>query len=134
MSTDLDDLDAVRAAVQRYVDACTDADSEALRTALHPDWRMYGIEEAGDEVAASVDDYVAWVAKRQPPVGYRATITHLEIATDVATATLVEENYYDVDYVVFFSLVRYGGLWRIVTKAYSQVSSQQTQKLGHEDL
>jgi hypothetical protein len=123
MSTDLDDLDAVRAAVQRYVDACTDADSEALRTSLHPDWRMYGIEdEAGEEVAVSVDDYVAWVAERQPPVGYRATITHLEIATDVATATLVEEHYYDIDYVVFFSLVRYGGTWRIVTKAYSQVS------------
>ena len=36
MSTDIDDLNAVRDAVQRYVGACTNADSEALRSALHP--------------------------------------------------------------------------------------------------
>jgi Putative lumazine-binding len=121
VSTDIDDLDAVRAAVQRYVDACTNADSEALRSALHPAWRMYGIDTSDEEVAVPVDEFVAWVAGRQPPVGYRATITHIEITTDVALATLVEEKYYDTDYIIFFSLVRSGGRWSIVTKTYSSV-------------
>ena len=123
MSIDIDDLNAVRAAVQRYVDACANADSEALRSALHPAWRMYGIEPLplDEEVAVSVDEYVAWVADRQPPVGYRATITQVEITADVAMATLVEEKYYDIDYIVFFSLVRSGGTWCIVTKTYSGV-------------
>ena len=123
MSIDIDDLNAVRAAVQRYVDACANADSEALRSALHPAWRMYGIEPLplDEEVAVPVDEYVAWVADRQPPVGYRATITQVEITADVAMATLVEEKYYDIDYIVFFSLVRSGGTWCIVTKTYSGV-------------
>jgi hypothetical protein len=123
MSADIDDLNAVRAAVQRYVDACTNADSQALRSALHPAWRMYGIEPSplDEEVAVPVDEYVAWVADRQPPVGYRATITQVEITADVAMATLVEEKYYDIDYIVFFSLVRSGGTWCIVTKTYSGV-------------
>ena len=123
MIGDIDDLEAVRAAVQRYVDACTRADSEALRSALHPAWRMYGIEPAplDEEVAVPVEEYVAWVAERQPPVGYRATITQVEISSDVAMATLVEEKYYDIDYIVFFTLVRSGGTWCIVTKTYSRV-------------
>jgi hypothetical protein len=126
MSTDINDLSAVREAVQRYVDACTNADSEALRSALHPAWRMYGIDTSEEEIAVTVDEFVAWAADRQPPPGYRATITHIEITADVAMATLVEEKYYDTDYndtdyIVFFSLVRSGGMWRIVTKTYSRV-------------
>ena len=117
----IDELDAVRAAVQRYVDACANADPEALRSALHPEWRMYGIDALAEDIAAPPDGFVSWVADQQPPVGYRATITHVEVVADAATATLVEESYYDVDYVVYFTLVRYGGTWQIVTKTYSQV-------------
>jgi hypothetical protein len=120
MSTDMDDLNAVREAVQRYVDACTNADSEALRSALHPAWRMYGIDTT-EEVAVTVDEFVDWAADKQPPLGYRATITHIEIASDVAMATLVEEKYYDSDYTIHFSLIRSGGRWHIVTKTYSRV-------------
>jgi len=122
MSTYIDNLNAVREAVQRYVDACANADSEALRSALHPAWRMYGIDTSEEEFAVTVDEFVAWVAdKQQPPLGYRATITHIEIASDVAMATLVEEKYYDTDYTVHFSLIRSGGMWHTVTKTYSRV-------------
>ena len=121
MSTDIDDLNAVRDAVQGYVSACTHADSAALRSALHPAWRMYGIDTSEEEIAVTVDEFVAWAADMQPPPGYRATITHIEIIADVAMATLVEAKYYDTDYVIFFTLVRSGGLWRIVTKTYSRV-------------
>ena len=121
MSTDIDDLNAVREAVQRYVDADTNADSQALRSALHPAFRMYGIDTSEEEFAVTVDEFVAWVAERQPPLGYRAAITHIEIASDVAMATLVEEKYYDTDYTIHFSLIRSGGMWHIVTKTYSRV-------------
>jgi hypothetical protein len=116
----IDEYSAVRSAVQRYVDACLGADDGALRAALHPAWTMYGIDFATD-IAVSVDEFVAWVGDQARPTGYRATITHLEIAGDAATATLVEENYYDVDYVIYFTLVRYDGVWSIVTKTHSQV-------------
>jgi len=121
MSTDINDLNAVREAVQRYVDACMSADVEALRSALHPAWRMYGIDTSEEEFAVTVDEFVAWASDRQPPHGYRATITHIEITADMAMATLVEEDYYDTDYTIHFSLIRSGGKWHIVTKTYSRV-------------
>jgi hypothetical protein len=121
MSTDINDLNAVREAVQRYVDACANADLEALRSALHPAWRMYGIDTSEEEFAVTVDEFVDWASDRESPLGYRATITHIEITRDVAMATLVEENYYDTDYTIHFSLIRSGGMWHIVTKTYSRV-------------
>ena len=104
-----------------YVDACESADAEALRAALHPRWTMYGIDDLSVETGASVDDFVAWVDDQAPPVGYRATITQIDIVGDAALATLVEENYYGIDYVIYFTLVRYGKAWAITTKTFSQV-------------
>ena len=111
----------MRAAIQRYVDACKTADHDALRAALHPKWTMSGVDAEATDAATSVDDFVAWVADQEAPAGYRATIAQLDIAGDAASATLVEESYYGVDYVIFFTLVRYEGSWAIVNKTYSQV-------------
>jgi hypothetical protein len=121
MSTDIDDLNEVRTAVQRYVDACTSADPEALRAALHPAWRMYGIDPVDEEIAVPVDEFVAWLTGQQAPIGYRASITHIEITADAAMVTVAEEKYYDTDYIVYFSLLRSGGKWSIVTKTYCLV-------------
>ena len=122
MRPSLDEYEAIREAVQRYVDACLIADHDLLRSALHPKWTMYGIDDGATDVAVTVDEFVGWVRDREPPEGYRAEITNVESAKHVAAATLVEENYYGIDYVIFFSLVRYDGRWTIVTKSYSQVS------------
>lgn len=121
MTSAIGENEAARAAVQAYVDACALADPEALRAALHPQWTMYGIDETSVETATSVDDFVAWVADQEPPKGYRATITALDVSGDAAVATLVEEKYYGIDYVIYFTLVRYGQGWTITTKTFSQV-------------
>ncbi|MCZ3388419.1 MAG: nuclear transport factor 2 family protein [Actinomycetia bacterium] len=115
------EYEGVRAAVQAYADACALADAEALRAALHPRWTMYGIDELSVETATGADDFVDWVDGQVPPTGYRATITNIDIAGDAAKATLVEEKYYDIDYVIYFTLVRYDGAWSITTKTFSQV-------------
>jgi hypothetical protein len=122
----IDEYEAVHSTVQRYVDACMAADGDALRAALHPKWTMYGIDAGATDVAATVDEFVGWVKEQAPPDGYRATITHIEIAGDAAVATLVEESYYDTDYVVFFTLVRYESAWSVVCKTYSQIPPVRT--------
>lgn len=121
MDSYLDDAEAVRAAVQGYVDACRDADPEMLRAALHPAWTMYGIDSDTVDVAAAPDEFVQWLQDQDSPAGYRAGITRIDVAGHAACATLVEESYYGIDYVVFFTLVRYDGRWQVVTKTYSEV-------------
>lgn len=126
MHTTIGEVSAVRSAIQAYVDACAAADAEALRTSLHPKWVMYGVDSVGADEATDVTDFVAWVGEQQPPPGYRATIGHVDISGDAAIATLLEESYYDTDYVIYFTLVRYSDRWQITTKTYSQVESRRT--------
>jgi len=121
MDERIEEYEAVRTALQRYVDACRSADPDALRAALHPAWTMYGIDDDTVDVAAAPDEFVQWLRDQDPPAGYRASVTRIDIAGHAACATLVEENYYGLDYVIYFTLVRYDGVWRIVTKTYSQV-------------
>ncbi len=121
MDFPIEEYEAVRAAIQRYVVACQAADHLAVRAALHPKWTMSGVDVETTDAGATLEDFVSWVAEHSPPDGYRTTITHLDIAGDAASATLVEESYYGVDYVIFFTLVRYDREWAIVTKTYSQV-------------
>lgn len=113
--------EAVRAAVQAYVDACASADANALREALHPAWTMYGIDSLGVDAGTGRAVYVEWVGEQQPPHGYLATISQVDVAGIAAMATLLEENYYGIDYTIFFTLVRYDGTWRITSKTYSQM-------------
>ncbi|MEO8106527.1 MAG: nuclear transport factor 2 family protein [Actinomycetes bacterium] len=115
------DVEAVQAAVQEYVQACARADPDALRGALHPAWTMYGIDSLAVDVGTGVEDFVEWVGQQRPPDGYRASIAQVDIAGDAAVATLREENYYGVDYTIFFTLVRYDGVWQITTKTHSQI-------------
>ena len=124
MPSSLADIEAVRAVVQKYVDACAAADASWLRAALHPSWTMYGVDALGTDVASTVNDFVTWVAEQPPPVDYRAAITHVDVSGVVASVTVVEENYYGLDYVICFTLVRYGAEWALVTKSYSQIPPQ----------
>ena len=121
MSVALADVEAVRTAVQAYVSACAAADADALREALHPAWTMYGIDALAVDAGTGADAYVEWVGDQQAPQGYRATISQIDVAGDAAMATLLEASYYGIDYTIFFTLVRYEGIWRITSKTYSQI-------------
>ncbi len=121
MATSVEQVEEVRAAVQLYVDACAAADTEALRSALHPRWTMYGVDSESTDIASDVDDFVGWVGAHEPPVGYDATISEIHLAGRAAVATLVESNYYGIDYVIYFTLVRYDDKWTITTKTFGEV-------------
>ena len=68
----------------------------------------------------------SWRSRFRPssPRCCRAAITHVDVSGVVASVTVVEENYYGLDYVIYFTLVRYGAEWALVTKSYSQIPPQ----------
>ncbi len=124
MITPVSEYDAIRSAVQRYVDACRNANAAALRAALHPNWAMYGVDSESTDQGATLSDFVDWVAQQSPPERYLATVSQISIDGNCAMARLVEQDYYGIDYVIYFSLVRYQSAWQIVTKTYSQISER----------
>jgi hypothetical protein len=87
----LDDLAAVRALVQLYIDGAN-GDGAKLREAFHPDARMFG--------------------------NYRAGIRMIDLAADAGIAVLVETDYLGTDFVDYFSVARIDGRWWITNKTY----------------
>jgi Putative lumazine-binding len=82
---------------------------------------MYGVDSEATDQGANLSDFADWVAQQPPPEGYRATVSQIGIDGNCAMARLVEQDYYGIDYVIYFSLVRYQSDWQIVTKTYSEI-------------
>ncbi|WP_081809956.1 nuclear transport factor 2 family protein [Leucobacter sp. PH1c] len=112
--------DAVRAAVQRYVDGCVAADPAAVRDAFTEDAMMWGT--LGPEaVTMSGADFAANVIATAVPAGpeYGAEIHGIVVTGEIAHAVLDERQFLGADFRNHFGLVRREGVWRIASKVFT---------------
>jgi Putative lumazine-binding len=119
MSDRMDDLDAITAVVQMYVDGAAKADVGRLKEVFHESARMFGNE--GDESEdMPISEFFEEVATTPAPgPGFRSRIMSIDVVEDAAVAVLAEDDYLGVDYVNFFSLIKIDGTWKIVTKLFA---------------
>lgn len=128
MNTSIAEFEAVRKTVNKYGEGITNGDIGLLRSAFHPKAMMYGCN--GDSVMmVEIEGLFAYVAAQEAPVTtgeqHRCTITKIDIAGQAASAEVVQENCYGVDYVNYFQLLKMEGQWLIVSKAYDAVKVKQ---------
>lgn len=112
--------DAVRAAVQQYVDGCRSADAELVRDAFADDAMMWGY--LGDDyVCMSGADFAASVVASASPAGpeYVSEIHSIHFVGDIAQATLDEWQFLGANFRNHFGLVKRDGTWRIVSKVFT---------------
>jgi len=119
MQTHLNDLEAVRAVIQLYIDG-SNGDVGKLKQAFHPDARMMGH-------IGPMDTYIPIsgffdMVERQPGMAgpnYKADIRTIDIVGDAGVAVLVETDYLGCDFVDYFSVAKIGGRWQITNKTYA---------------
>ena len=114
--------EAVRAAVQKYVDGCASADPERVRDAFDEHALMWGYLGA-DYVTMSGADFADKVVGTAQPTGgeYSSDIHSIEVVGDVASAVLDERGFLGADFRNFFGLIRRNGEWRITSKVFTTV-------------
>lgn len=122
----IEDIDAITAAVQLYIDGTARGDQAKLAEAFHPDARMYGaigaqrFDEPITEFANIVTETPADVAGT-----YRARIASIVQTGDAACATVVEEGFWGtVSCVDFLSLCHIDEHWRIVNKTFTHTGGE----------
>lgn len=116
MTARIEDLDAIAATIQLYVEGSEQGDVGKLKQAFHDDARMFG--QLGDTrydvpIATYFD-----IAASQPTGGHRAKIVSIDCVGDGAVVALAEEDFNGLDYLDFFSLVRIDGEWKIASKVF----------------
>jgi hypothetical protein len=119
MSERMDDLDAIAAVVQLYIDGAAKADVGPLKEAFHESARMFG-NERDEPNDVPISEFFAYVAETPVPgPGFRSHIVSIDLVGDAAVAVLAEDDYQGADYVNFFSLMKDDGAWKIVVKVFT---------------
>jgi hypothetical protein len=120
-STSIEDVNAIAAVVQLYIDGVARGDVALLSEAFHPDAQLFGA--IGDtRYDMPIADFIKHVAQAPADVdgSYRGRITSIVQAGDAAGASVSEEHYAGTLWCAdFFTLCRQDGRWRIVNKTFA---------------
>lgn len=120
ISKRLDDIEAVKAVMQLYIDGA-DGDVAKLKQAFHPDAQMFGhVGETRRDMPIS--QFIEGVGKAGPNLTgpkYRAEMQDIKVAGRAAVVTLVEQDYRGCEFVNFFTLALLDDGWKLVSKTYT---------------
>ncbi|MFZ6045730.1 nuclear transport factor 2 family protein [Pseudomonas sp. CR3202] len=114
------DQDAIHHVVRDYVEGMVFADETRLRSAFHSDCRIIGHFQ-GNLEWLSVDDFAGSIREAGPVLPEGATpvweIRALDITGDSASVKVVDD-YADLRFTDYLSLLKIGGRWSIINKLY----------------
>lgn len=113
------EIDAVRAVLVDYLEGMIWGQTDRIEAAFHPKAIQVG-HFAGEYEFFSRQEFVDWLrTEPSEPEGSLITAEFLsiEVTGDVAIAK-VSDTCFGTDFIDYLVLVRDGGRWQIVTKAY----------------
>jgi hypothetical protein len=119
MADYMDDLAAVRAVVQLYIDG-SNGDVAKLRQAFHPMATMMG-HIGPMETNVPIEEFFKMVEAHPGMAGpeYTAIVRTIDITGDAGVAVLAEHDYLGCDFVDYFNVARIDGRWQITNKTYA---------------
>ena len=117
---DADEI-AIRQAVQYYFDGGTNADSNTLRKAFHPDARMLFVRD-GKYVAMPIGEYItrSGTAKSPASQGTQKRVVSIDRTGNAAVARLDQRRPDGGVVVDYMSLLKVDGRWVIVNKIFDR--------------
>lgn len=113
----VDDIQAVKALVRSYIEGTKASDPDLLRSLFHDSAIMSGY--LGDDLlVGSPEPFFQAISERKVQPNYTADITEIAVTGRTATATVVEDNIYDLSFVSTFHLINIDGGWTITSKLF----------------
>ena len=113
------EIDAIRAVVVDYLEGMIWGRTDRIERAFHPKAIQVGHFAGGYEFF-SRQEFVDWLrTEKAEPEGtsYVAELLSIEVTGDIAIAK-VSNSCFDTDFIDYLVMVKDGGRWQIVTKAY----------------
>jgi hypothetical protein len=113
-----DDLAAITATLNDYIDGTANGDPEKVRRAFHPDFNLYTVNDQDSLVIRSGEKYIQGIK-----IGEKANrigrIISIDVENDaaMAKAEIVVPGWRI--FTDYFLLLKYEGSWKIVQKSYT---------------
>ena len=93
------------------------SEGELYRNILHPEWKMYWLNQNDQVENTDKETYISWYKpeNRNERLQWNAEIIHLDIEGSLA---IVKVRIYNQDFgsINYFSLMKEKGKWQIVSK------------------
>jgi len=113
----VDEALAVKAVVADYVKGTAESDPALLKSVFHETAVMSGYL-GPDLLLGGPQPFFDAVAANKVGPDYKGDITEITVTGRTATATLVEDNLYDLSFVNKFHLLNVDGVWTITAKLF----------------
>ena len=112
-----DDTLAAKAVIADYIKGTRMSDPELLKSVFHENAVMAGY--LGPELLlGSPQPFFDAIAANKVGADYQGEITCISVTGRTATATVVEDNLYDMSFVNQFHLLDVDGKWTITAKLF----------------
>jgi hypothetical protein len=120
----LTEYEAVKKAMQGYIDGCLEGRSDRMRPSFHPAASFFG-HYNGTLLAGSIELLFDWVDKNGPATGMRTQFGQVEIRETTAVVRLEMEGVSgklslggNARLTDFFTLLKVDGQWLITHKTF----------------
>jgi hypothetical protein len=115
----LSEYDAIAKTVQFYIDGAKSGRGGDMQSAFHPDATIFGFSD-GEVFAGPIQKLFDSVSSDAPASALRARLVSIDIVDTIAAVRLELENWNGYRYTDFFTLLKAGGEWKILNKAFHQ--------------
>ena len=115
--TSVKDYEAVKAVLNKYLDAGREGKSDILRPYVHKDALMFG-RAGGKLEGGSIDNLFAYLDSHPAAKELEAEITEIDIVEGIAHAKVESDNWNGARFTDMFLLVKDGNDWKILTKTF----------------
>lgn len=115
--TSVKDYEAVKVALNKYLEAGKQGKSEVMKPAFHKDAIMY-TSAKGEISGGAIQGLYDYIDGNPAAPEIEAEITAIDIAGTVAYARVESNNWHGARFSDMFLLVKEGNEWKILTKVY----------------
>jgi hypothetical protein len=113
----LSDYDAIKAAIQHYIDGAVAGKGELMKPAFHADATIFGYVGA-DLFAGPIQNLYDWNDSNGAATGLVARIVSIDLVGSVASARVESDNWTGHRFTDFFNLLKMDGQWKIMNKVF----------------
>ena len=117
-----EEIDRIKSDLEKYyVLGHAEYDPGLYKEILHPEWKMYHLEN-GNLAVVDRDEFCSWYEphNQDPDLVWSFEIFTVDVTGDQALVKMSLENQ-QVMYIDYLSLLKVAGKWWIVHKIYHQV-------------
>ncbi len=115
--TQLNEENAIAAAVQHYIDGAKSGKGDDMKPAFHTDATIFGYAGA-DLFGGPIQQLFDWSDGNGPSQELTARIANIDLVDTVATVRLELDNLSGSRYTDVFTMLKVDGQWKIMSKVF----------------